>query len=207
VIAKLGPQFIGIAGPSGAGKTMLAEALKHRLGHDTVDIIPLDAYYRDRSGCDATARAQLNFDEPNAFDWPLLMEHLDMLRAGQAINRPIYDYSTHSRSQPTVDVEPVRYMVIEGVLTLHHPGIRDFMTLRVYVDCDPDMCLQRRIDRDVRERGRTRESVVRQYQETVRPMFEKHVLPTREHADIIVRGDEGVARSVDVIVQALAGAP
>ncbi len=198
-----GSQFIGIGGLSGAGKTLLADALEQRLGHDNAVIIPLDSYYRPRDELELSERSRLNFDAPDAFDWRLLISHINALASGHPIRRPVYDYTTHTRSSNTVDVDPLRFVVIEGVLALHHPDIREKMHLRVYVECDDDTCLQRRIDRDVRERGRSEESVIRQFNDTVRPMSDRYVRPTRQYADIIIRGDQDVAPSVDVIVEAL----
>ncbi|GAB4326419.1 MAG: uridine kinase [Candidatus Zixiibacteriota bacterium] len=199
------PQFIGIAGPSGAGKTVLAEMLQHRLGEDATEVIPLDAYYHSHHDLSAAQRANLNFDSPDAFDWSLLTRHLKLLRNGQSVERPVYDYTTHLRASATVTAKPARFIIIEGVLALHDADLRELMNLRIYVDCDDVVCLRRRVERDTRERGRSYESVIHQYGQTVRPMYEQCVLPTRSYADLIVRGDGDLALSVEMVMQAIAG--
>jgi uridine kinase len=191
------PRIIGIAGPSCSGKTTLARALAQAL-RGGATVVGLDAYYHDFSGVPEPA---IHVDVPDAIDSRLLIEQMLDLAAGRAIERPVYDYATHTRSAQRVRVEPAGHVVVEGLFALYWPALRALYDLAVFVDADHDTCLSRRVDRDVRERGRTRESVVEVYRNKVRPMYELHVAPTRARADIVVSGLDGV----DEMVSAVAG--
>ena len=176
---------IGIAGASGAGKTTLANKLKNSLG-EGVTIICQDNYYKDLSHLSPAERAKINFDAPSSIDIDLLKTHLKALKSGKAINLPIYDFVTHSRTKKTIKVEPKKILIIEGCLVFAVPEVRDVCDMKLFVDADMDICLCRRIERDQLERGRTFPDIKKQYLKTVRPMFLKHIAPSKAFADLII---------------------
>ena len=177
---------IGIAGGTGSGKTTVAQALVAAAGADFVTIVPHDAYYRAQPHVDLAVRAAANYDEPAAFDTELLLEHLDALRRGQAILRPVYDFAAFDRTERTLRLEPTPVVVVEGILVLADRELRRRLDVKVFVDAPPDERFIRRLERDVRERGRTAESVIDQYRRTVKPMHDRHCEPSKRHADLIV---------------------
>jgi uridine kinase len=187
------PLVIGLAGGTGSGKTTVANALIEVAGSNIV-ILPQDAYYRAQNDLPFEARALTNYDEPSAFDTELLIKQLDDLLSGKNIARPVYDFSQHNRSSQTVAVSPFSVIVVEGILVLHDPELRERMSLKVFVDAPPDERFIRRLERDVKERGRSAESVIGQYRRTVKPMHDLFVEPTKQHADLIV--PEGGSNSV-----------
>jgi uridine kinase len=178
--------IIGIGGGSGSGKTTIAESVIASVGADTVSLIQHDAYYRDLPHLDLEDRALVNYDHPDSLETELLIEHLHRLREGEPVERPVYDFTVHRRTAETVVVRPDPVVIIEGILVLSERELRDAMDLRIYVDADADLRLIRRLQRDVHERRRTVESVIAQYQETVRPMHLQFVEPSKRYADIIV---------------------
>ncbi|HWS95048.1 MAG TPA: uridine kinase [Candidatus Methylomirabilis sp.] len=196
--------LIGIAGPSGAGKSYLAWHLANRL---SVPVLALDHYYRDLSHLPLEQRAHSNFDEPAALEHELFIAHVADLHAGRAIRVPTYDFSSHARTSVTQTFEPAPFILIEGLFTLHWPELRRLLGTGVYVDMTDDVCLRRRQERDVSERGRTPESVVEQFRATVAPMADRYVRPTRLHAHLVLSGnapvDEGVSRVLDHVRQQL----
>jgi uridine kinase len=190
--------LIGIAGPSGAGKSFLARHLKRAL---EAEVLELDRYYRDLSHLPLAERARVNFDAPEALEHELLIEQVARLRNRETVQLPVYDFTTHTRTTRKELLQPSEVIIVEGLFTLHWPGLRELLGTKVYVDLHDDLCLARRTARDVRERGRTAESVVEQYEGTVAPMARRYVRPTLAHADVVVIGTErvedGVARVVD----------
>jgi uridine kinase len=178
------PCLIDIAGLSGSGKTALAHSHEH---------LTLEQ------------RAALNFDHPDSLDWPLLQQHLAALHAGRPIDGPVYLFDRHTRSAQTRRIEPRPFLIVEGILTFHRPQIRSQLNLKLFVETRPEECLRRRIERDVAERGRTRESVLAQYQATVWPMALKYVLPSRVFADLVVSGEEPLDHSVATILARVSG--
>lgn len=198
------PHLIGVAGHSGAGKTLLARHLADALAGSADAALPLDAYYVDRRRVPVEARRLLNFDAPEALDLTLLVEHLRRLAAGEPVDRPAYDFHTHVRHQRTVPLVPGRVVVVEGRLTLHYEAVRALLGTRVFVATDGDTCLRRRLARDAHERGRTAESVREQWRATVQPMFERYVEPTRRYADLIVDGAEPVERMAAPVLEMVA---
>jgi uridine kinase len=189
--------LIGIAGPSGAGKTYLATHLGAALH---ADVLALDRYYRDLSHRSLQERALVNFDAPEALEHELLIEQLACLRKGEAVELPVYDFSTHTRTGRTDALQPSGVLIVEGLFTLHWSGLRDLLGTKVYVDMNDDVCLKRRKERDVLERGRTPQSVVEQYQTTVAPMAHRYVRPTIAHADVVVGGDDDIAEGVTKVL-------
>lgn len=177
--------IIGIAGGTGSGKTTLAEKLARIFGND-VAIIKHDSYYKCQDGLSLADRAKQNYDHPNSFDTELMVEHIKKLKAGESIFCPAYDYSLHNRSDKTELIEPKRVIIAEGIMILESPELRSLMDIRIFVDTDADVRIIRRIMRDVKERGRTLDSVVGQYLTTVKPMHEQFVEPSKKYADVIV---------------------
>ena len=187
--------IIGIAGGSGSGKTTLALRLKERFGENEVRLIPHDSYYKRHDDLPFEERCKLNYDHPDAFDNDLLIEHLKALRAGQAIDCPIYDYADHNRSDRTLHIEPAPVLIVEGILPFVEPALCALFDYKIYVDTDADERILRRILRDVKERGRSLDSVILQYRITVKPMHEAFVEPSKRQADVIVPngGENGPA--------------
>jgi uridine kinase len=169
-----------------------------------VVVLPQDAYYKDLSTLPLEARARNNFDEPAAFDWPLMERHLRALAEGHAVERPIYDFATHTRTNETQTIRPAPFIIFEGLLAFHAPAIRDLLQLRVFVDAPGAVCLDRRIRRDTQSRGRTRESVERQFLDTVQPMAERYVRPMRAFADLIIDGEGDADMGTAKVLSALA---
>lgn len=173
---------VGIAGPSGAGKTTLARLVAERLPGGAV-VFPLDSYYIDQRG---VPEDSINVDVPDAFDHALIVDQLRQLLSGVPILQPIYDYATHARAPVRHTVHPLPNLVIEGIYALYWPEVRRFLTTSVFLSLDHAICLERRIERDARERGRSRTTVVYMYERTVRPMYDLHIHPTREHATLVL---------------------
>lgn len=176
---------IGIAGGTGSGKTTLMDNLVKRFGDD-VTVLSHDNYYRRRDDMTLEERSKVNYDEPAALETDLMVRHLDLLRQGQAIECPVYDFSQHNRSNKTTTIEPKRVIIVEGILIFEDDALRDLMDIRIFVDTDADVRLGRRILRDVEERGRTLQSVLDQYQTTVKPMHEMYVEPSKKYAHLVV---------------------
>lgn len=195
--AKSSPLVIGIGGGSGSGKTTIAEALADAI--DGVTFIRHDDYYRNQPELTLQERALLNYDHPDSLETDLLVKHLDMLRDGQPIEKPTYDFTSHLRSEVTIAIAPSPVVVIEGILVLAEPGLRDHMDLKVFVDTDADLRLARRLERDLTERGRTPDAVLRQYLATVRPMHLQFVEPSKRHADIIIPGGMRIGAVATII--------
>lgn len=178
--------IIGIAGGTGSGKTTVVRKIIESLPKDEVVLLPQDSYYKDSSHVPMEERQNINFDHPDAFDWPLLSSHVNMLRQGKSIEQPIYDYITSSRMPETVHIEPREVIIIEGILALCDPELRKMMDLKIFVDADPDERLIRVIQRDVVERGRTAEAVMARYTRVLKPMHLQFIEPCKRYADIIV---------------------
>lgn len=180
------PFVVGVAGGTASGKTTVAERLAELLGEEHLAIVKLDAYYRHRDDLTFDERTQINYDHPDAFDWSLLGDHLDALGSGRTIEMPVYDYTEHLRSAAFRVLGPTRVVVVEGILVLYEPALRHRFDLKIYVDTDADVRFIRRLRRDTAERGRTPESVMEQYLDTVRPSHEQFVEPSKRHADVII---------------------
>jgi uridine kinase len=183
------PCCIAIAGPSGSGKTWLTRYLAGRL---PATVISLDSYYHDLSALPLDQRSRRNFDVPESLDWDLLVPQIETLAAGRAIDQPVYDFAVHARTGRTERVDPGAFLIVDGLFALHSERLRVLCDAKVFLWVEDSLCLSRRVARDTRERGRTPESVVAQYNETVRPMYEKYVLPTKAYADLVLHGEEPV---------------
>ncbi len=176
---------IGIAGGTGSGKTTLVKSLSEHFG-GKVTMLSHDNYYKCRDDLSFEDRCKLNYDEPDAMDTSLMVYHLEQLRRGQAIDCPVYDFTVHNRSQQTIRVEPKQVIIVEGILIFENEHLRNLMDMKIFVDADADVRLCRRIKRDVTKRGRSLESVLEQYETTVKPMHEKYVEPSKKYADVVV---------------------
>ena len=176
---------IGIAGGSGSGKTTLVRNLMEKFSGQ-ITMISHDNYYKRHDEMTYEERCQVNYDEPAAFETDLMVQQLQQLRNGQAIDCPVYDFTTHNRSNDVTHIVPSRVILVEGILIFADPDLRQLMDIRIYVDTDADIRICRRIKRDVNKRGRSLESVIWQYQQTVKPMHEKYVEPSKKYAHIVV---------------------
>ena len=195
------PYLIGIAGASCSGKTSLATRLAESVPGSPAAILSLDSYYRDLSHLTSEQRAVWNFDAPEALDDALLLQHLRALLTGTPIDKPVYDFSTHTRAPGTEPVEPAAFIIIEGLFVLYWREVRDTLGTKVFIAVPDEVSLARRIARDVRERGRTEASVRTQYASTVRPMYQEYCEPTARFADVRVSGEEPVDQLVETVLQ------
>lgn len=207
--------LVGICGGSGSGKTTLANRVAQRLGRDRgnkgASVLSFDAYYHDRSDLTVEQRATINYDHPDALDHDLLIEHLGLLRSGQAVDVPVYDFTSHCRSDELVVVEATDVVIVEGILLLASNRVRDMLDLRIFRRCPEDVRFDRRIVRDLAERGRSLSSVEAQLDATVKPMHDRFVEPFADHADIVTEHDDDlddVTERITTRIKALlAGAP
>ncbi len=178
--------IIGIAGGTGSGKTTVVKKLTERLPKGEVVVIPQDSYYKDSSHVPVEERQNINFDHPDAFEWPLLVKQIEMLKNGEAIEQPVYDYLTCTRQKETIHIEPREIIVVEGIMALRDYHLREQMDLKIFVDADADDRLIRVVQRDIVERGRTVEAVMERYQRVLKPMHEQFIEPCKRYADVII---------------------
>lgn len=194
------PVIIGVTGGSGSGKTTVSRAIFEQLHGHSLLMLQEDSYYNDQSDMPFEERIKTNYDHPNAFDTELLVKQLKDLLNWKTIEKPIYDYTEHTRSSEVEKVEPKEVIILEGILVLNDPALRDLMDIKIFVDTDDDIRIIRRIQRDIEERGRSLQSVIDQYKSTVKPMYHQFIEPTKRYADIIVPegGENQVA--IDLLV-------
>ena len=194
------PVIIGVTGGSGSGKTTVSRAIFEQLHGHSLLMLQEDSYYNDQSDMPFEERIKTNYDHPNAFDTELLVKQLKDLLDWKTIEKPIYDYTEHTRSSEVEKVEPKEVIILEGILVLNDPALRDLMDIKIFVDTDDDIRIIRRIQRDIEERGRSLQSVIDQYKSTVKPMYHQFIEPTKRYADIIVHegGENQVA--IDLLV-------
>ncbi|MET4693586.1 uridine kinase [Endozoicomonas lisbonensis] len=178
--------LVGVAGASASGKSLLANTLIEELQSEHLCIISEDSYYKDQTHLTMEERVRTNYDHPDSMDHELMLDHMNQLKAGKAVDVPMYDYSIHNRKEECRHVLPARVVIIEGILLFTRPDIREAFDLRFYMDTPLDICLIRRLKRDIVERGRDVDSVIKQYLETVRPMFLQFIEPARQHAHLII---------------------
>ena len=199
------PLVIGIAGGSGSGKTTLAELILAHIGAEKISFLPHDAYYRNQDHLAYQERVKVNYDHPDSLETSLLVAHIQALRAGQVIELPVYDFTIHSRKKETISVQPRSIILVEGILILYEKVLRDLFDVKIFVDADADIRFIRRLNRDITERGRSMESVITQYQSTVRPMHLEFVESSKRYADIII--PEGGRNSValEMVIARLEG--
>jgi len=194
------PLIIGIAGGSGSGKSTVARNVASQIGADSVAFIDMDAYYLNFAHLPFDERRRMNWDHPDAFDWELLLEHLQRLSQGQAIEKPVYDFVLHTRSSERVRIPPARVVVADGILLFTDARVRELCDVKVFVDAEPDVRLIRRIRRDMSKRGRPLEAILEQYVSTVQPMHFQFVEPTKRYADVIVPRGGHNSVAIEMIV-------
>ncbi len=194
---------IGISGPSGSGKSLLAQVLASLL--PGCQVLCTDSYYRDLAGISPARRALVNFDAPSALDWDLFLRHVRRLGEGGEVEAPLYDFATHTRAGASHTVHPCGALVLEGLFALCDPRIRELLDLAVFLDVPEEVCFARRLARDIKRRGRTEASVAAQWRRDVWPMFRRHILPTREHADVVIDGSRPPIESGMAVRDALRG--
>ncbi len=200
MVAATRPVFIGVAGGTGSGKSTVVRRIVEGLAVPRVAVIHHDAYYRDLGDLPLEDRSKINYDHPDSLETELLVGHLRALRAGESVEVPIYDFARHEREERTRTVRPASVLILDGILILAVPELRELMDIKVFVDTDPDVRLMRRLRRDLEERGRAVESVLRQYALTVRPMHLEFVEPSKRWADLIVPGGGYNDVAVDMLV-------
>lgn len=196
---------IGIAGGTGSGKTTVVNKIINSLPEGGVAVIPQDSYYKDSSHVPVEERSKINFDEPASIEWTLLVEHLKELKQGNAIEMPTYSYLTCTRQKETVHVEPRKVVIVEGILVLNDPTLREMMDVKVFVDADPDDRLIRVISRDCVERGRTPMMVIDRYQDVLKPMHNRYIEPTKAYADLIVPQGGNNVVAIKLLTDYIAG--
>lgn len=194
------PLVIGIAGGSGSGKTTVAQTILQRVNPNRIAFLQHDAYYKDLSKLPPTQRAEVNFDHPNSLETNLLIQHIEQLKNNQAVNVPIYDFSSHSRTDRTYAVVPRGVILVEGIIIFAEPALRELFNIKIFVDTDSDIRFIRRLQRDLTERGRTTESVIHQYLSTVRPMHLEFVEPSKRYADVIIPEGGYNTAALDMVI-------
>ena len=194
------PLVIGIAGGSGSGKTTVAQTILQRVGKDRIAFLQHDSYYKDLRGLPPAQRNEFNFDHPNSLETELLIKHISALRNGKGVEVPIYDFSTDSRTAQSFTVQPRNVILVEGILIFTEAALRKLFDIKIFVDTDADLRFIRRLERDIHERGRTTDSVVKQYLHTVRPMHLEFVEPSKRYADIIIPEGGHNAAALDMVV-------
>lgn len=191
--------IIGIAGGTGSGKTTVVHQIMNELPHTEVGIIAQDSYYKASVNESYEERCKINFDHPKSIDFDLLTAHLKELKAGNSIQQPVYSFVTHNRTDDTLLTHPRKVMLVEGILILSHPELRDLFDIKIFVHADSDERLIRRLKRDIAERGRDLEEVINRYQTTLKPMHEQFIEPTKAFADIIIPNDKYNTVAIDVV--------
>ncbi len=191
--------IIGIAGGTGSGKTTVVRQIMNELPLEEVGIISQDSYYRESHDLSYEERSLINFDHPRSIDFELLVSHLKALKSGRVIEQPVYSFVTHNRTEDTIVTHPRQVMLVEGILILANPELRDMFDVKIFVHADPDERLIRRLKRDIAERGRDMEEVLNRYQKTLKPMHEQFIEPTKAFADIIIPNDKYNTVAIDVV--------
>jgi len=191
--------IIGIAGGTGCGKTTVVNQILNELPEGEVGVISQDSYYKDTSHLTYDERIIMNFDHPRSIDFELLAEHLDLLKKGEAVNQPVYSFVQHNRTGDTILTHPRKVMIVEGILILTHPELRDICDIKIFVHADSDERLIRRLKRDIAERGRDINEVIARYQTTLKPMHEQFIEPMKEYADIIIPNNKYNTVAIDIV--------
>jgi uridine kinase len=191
--------IIGIAGGTGCGKTTVVNQIINELPDEEVGVISQDSYYNDLTNLSYEERSKINFDHPRAIDFKLLGEHLTKLREGNPIDQPVYSFSKHNRTKNTIRTHPTKVMIVEGILIMTNPQIRDMFDIKIFVHADSDERLIRRLKRDINERGRDLQEVLSRYQNTLKPMHDQFIEPTKEYADIIIPNNKYNTVAVDIV--------
>ena len=191
--------IIGIAGGTGCGKTTVVDQIINELPDGEVGVISQDSYYKDLSHLTYEERVDINFDHPRAIDFDLLIEHLGILRSGMPIDQPVYSFKEHNRTEKVIKTHPTKVIIVEGILIMTNPEIRDIFDIKIYVHADSDERLIRRLKRDINERGRDLSEVINRYQNTLKPMHDQFIEPTKEYADIIIPNNKYHTVALDIV--------
>jgi uridine kinase len=195
------PKLVLIAGGSGSGKTYFVNKLMEKLSGDRALLISQDNYYKDLGHITLEEREKLNFDHPDSFDFELLAQHIQLLKQAEDVEIPVYDFTIHTRKSVTLNVSPKPVIILEGILVLSQQAFLDLADLKIFIDAPDDIRILRRLKRDVKERGRTIDSVMSQYMETVRPMHKRYVVPSQQNADMIISGEESTTESINKVLE------
>ena len=191
--------ILGIAGGTGCGKTTVVEQIIDQIPDEEVGVISQDSYYNDLSHLDYEERTKINFDHPRAIDFELLIEHLTSLKAGKTIDQPVYSFKEHNRTDQFIQISPTKVVIVEGILIMTNPDVRSMFDIKIYVHADSDERLIRRLKRDINERGRDLDEVLNRYQNTLKPMHDQFIEPTKEYADIIIPNNKYNTVAIDIV--------
>jgi len=198
---------IGVYGGTGSGKTTIVEKIVSEFPSSDIQVISQDSYYKDNSDLSFEERCGLNFDHPDAIDFELLYQHVLALKNGETIQQPVYSFQTHNRTAETISISPKKILIIEGILILNYPKLRSFFDLKVFVDARSDMRMERRVSRDISERGRTPEEVLKRYMKTLKPMHQQFIEPMKIHADFIIENHKNAPVDLSKLIDKINALP
>ncbi len=198
---------IGVYGGTGSGKTTIVEKIVSEFPSSDIQVISQDSYYKDNSDLSFEERCGLNFDHPDAIDFELLYQHVLALKNGETIQQPVYSFQTHNRTAKTISISPKKILIIEGILILNYPKLRSFFDLKVFVDARSDMRMERRVSRDISERGRTPEEVLKRYMKTLKPMHQQFIEPMKIHADFIIENHKNAPVELSKLIDKINALP
>jgi uridine kinase len=192
--------IIGVFGGTGSGKTTIVNQIVSDFNASDIQVISQDAYYKDNSNITYEARCLLNFDHPEAIDFELLYQHLSALKNGETIEQPVYNFKTHNRTDKTLEISPKKILILEGILIMNYPKLRSLLDLKVFIDTNSDMRMERRVNRDISERGRTPKEVMDRYLNTLKPMHDQFIEPMKIHADMVIENHENASINLDILI-------
>jgi uridine kinase len=192
--------IIGVFGGTGSGKTTIVNQIVSDFNASNIQVISQDAYYKDNSNITYDARCLLNFDHPEAIDFELLYQHLSALKNGETIEQPVYNFKTHNRTDKTLEISPKKILILEGILIMNYPKLRSLLDLKVFIDTNSDMRMERRVNRDISERGRTPKEVMDRYLNTLKPMHDQFIEPMKIHADMVIENHENASINLDILI-------
>jgi uridine kinase len=192
--------IIGVFGGTGSGKTTIVNQIVSDFNASDIQVISQDAYYKDNSNITYEARCLLNFDHPEAIDFELLYQHLSALKNGETIEQPVYNFKTHNRTDKTLEISPKKILILEGILIMNYPKLRSLLDLKVFIDTNSDMRMERRVNRDISERGRTPKEVMDRYINTLKPMHDQFIEPMKIHADVVIENHENASINLDILI-------
>ena len=192
--------IIGVFGGTGSGKTTIVNQIVSDFNTSDIQVISQDAYYKDNSNITYQARCLLNFDHPEAIDFELLYQHLSALKNGETIEQPVYNFKTHNRTDKTLEISPKKILILEGILIMNYPKLRSLLDLKVFIDTNNDMRMERRVNRDISERGRTPKEVMDRYINTLKPMHDQFIEPMKIYADVVIENHENASINLDILI-------
>lgn len=192
--------IIGVFGGTGSGKTTIVNQIVSDFNASDIQVISQDAYYKDNSNITYDARCLLNYDHPEAIDFELLYQHLSALKNGETIEQPVYNFKTHNRTDKTLEISPKKILILEGILIMNYPKLRSLLDLKVFIDTNSDMRMERRVNRDISERGRTPKEVMDRYLNTLKPMHDQFIEPMKIHADMVIENHENASINLDILI-------